>query len=135
MFDKYKERWAKFEEDHEAIHKVRIHFEKNGKIYLVGAGCLGAGYLFRGNSEQIVKARNFAGIAYRSPQTNLVVTQLTRRGHPGYMIKCVNTGETFASIRRAAEAMGINRVDLHRHLRGDLSNVGGHIFENLGEMK
>jgi hypothetical protein len=47
MFKKYKERWAKLEEDHESLRKVRLHFESNGRIYLVGAGCLTAGYLLR----------------------------------------------------------------------------------------
>ena len=47
MFDKYKERWAKLEEDHESVRKIKTHFEVNGKLYLVGAGCLTAGYLLR----------------------------------------------------------------------------------------
>jgi len=47
MFDKYRARFAKFEEDHESVRKIKKHLQDNQQTYLVGAGCLVGGYLLR----------------------------------------------------------------------------------------
>ena len=65
--------------------------------------------------------------------TQNVIQQLARRGHPGIVVKCNETGEVFASLNRAAEAMNINRAGLQRHLQGLKDSVGGFTFEMLGE--
>lgn len=67
-------------------------------------------------------------------QSMTTIIELVRRGHPGFKIQCVETGETFASVKRAADVLGIARTSLQRHLNGDLPNAGGHTFVNLGEM-
>jgi hypothetical protein len=63
-----------------------------------------------------------------------IIQELVRRGHPGFRIRNVETGEEFASIKRAADMYGIGRRTLQRHLDGSLPSAGGHVFENLGEM-
>jgi hypothetical protein len=37
MFDKYRARFAKFEEDHESVRKVKKHLQDNKQTYLIGA--------------------------------------------------------------------------------------------------
>jgi hypothetical protein len=134
VFEKTKARIAKYEETHANAHAALQHVRDNKATYMVGAGMFGAGLIIRSRPElkQVIGSFN---VMYKSDMTNVTVTQLARRGHPGYMIKCVDTGETYASIRRACEAMGLNRVEMYKHLQGEMPNVRGHIFENLGEMK
>ena len=62
------------------------------------------------------------------------VQQLARRGHPGNVIKCVETGEVFASQNRAAAAYGISAKALRNSLRGLKDTAGGYHFEFVGEM-
>ena len=62
------------------------------------------------------------------------VQQLARRGHPGNVIKCVETGEVFASQNRAAAAYGISAKALRNSLRGLKETAGGYHFEFVGEM-
>jgi hypothetical protein len=112
------------------LARVKQHLKDNKQIYLVGAGCLGAGYLLRPGVVTIVDAFN---IKYKSSVTNIVTTELARRGHPGYLVKCLETGEVFASKRRAAEALDINRFNLNEHLKGVQPDVDGFHFEVLGE--
>jgi len=68
----------------EKISKVRMHFKENKNTYIIGSICLAAGAVggifFGPKSIQIVDNFN---IKYRSPTSNLVITQLVRRGHPG----------------------------------------------------
>ena len=62
-----------------------------------------------------------------------VIQQLKRRGHPGYVVRCNETGETFASQNRAAETLGVSPSALSLHLRGDRQRAGGYTFTKLGE--
>lgn len=48
MFEKYKEKYTKFEAEHESARKVRTHLEKNGGFYLFGVGCFTMGYFLNG---------------------------------------------------------------------------------------
>lgn len=111
--------------------KIVTHVKDHKWIYIAGAGSFVAGVLVA--PKQIVIVDALKGIQWRSPAANTVTAVLARRGHPGYIIQCNETGETFASIARAAEAYGINRPNLTSHLNGRLDQVGGHTFTNLGE--
>lgn len=114
----------------EQFEKVKTHVKNNKKVYIaagvgvaVGAGvvlCLGD----RVNVTQIAIGKNNV-----LKQTTLLV----RRGHPGFVIKCKETGEVFASQNRAAEALGVSARSIARHLKGEHPNAGGFTFENLGE--
>lgn len=64
---------------------------------------------------------------------NEIITVLARRGHPGWIIRCKETGEVFASQNRAAEVMGISKGVLSGHLNGKLDNAAGYTFERIQE--
>lgn len=82
-------------------------------------------------TKQIVIVDAF-NLKVNSPTTNEVTTILTRRGHPGNMIKCLETGEVFASQNRAANAMSLNPSEVSKVVRGLKDSAGGYHFENLG---
>lgn len=121
------------------IQKIKNHLQENKAVYITGGVCLAVGAVGgvllsqQVNVKQVVDAWNFK---YKSPTTNNV-TQLvvapSRRMHPGYVIQCNETGETTSSIRRMADIMGLSRVQIQKHLTGDLENVAGFTFNNLGE--
>jgi hypothetical protein len=85
------------------------------------------------NSPQLKQTIDAFKIQYKSPTTNVVTTNLTRRGHPGYIVKCLETGEMFASQRRAAEALGVNRYELYKQLQDIVPTAGGYTFKKMGE--
>ena len=118
----------------ERIERAKKHLKDNKKIYLIGAGGLVVGvvvgFVSSGKAIQIVDSFN---IKYKSPTTNTVIAELVRRGHPGNLIRCVETGEVFASQQRAAEVLDVNPGNLSRHLNGKLASVNGKTFELIGE--
>jgi hypothetical protein len=119
------------------FEKARNHVKRHQVVYSFGAGVAVTGVtvlIFRRAMPQ-GGLRNTAFLVFRNRQTvnNVIITQLERRGHPGYIIKCNETGEVFASQARAADAMGINRPNLVSHLNGRLPHTGGYTFERLGE--
>lgn len=114
--------------------KIKTHFRNNKRVYLAfGAGvglCLVAG----GRRDVSVKSNiKYLGINSPDNSTNVVVTQLARRGHPGNMVRCNETGEVFASQQRAAETLGLSAGNLSQHLNSKYDHVGGLTFEKLGE--
>src|SRR3954470_19139938 len=73
MFDKYRARFAKFEEDHESVRKVRKHVETNRIAYAAGVsgvGCLiiggTAGAMMGRKVEVSAIAKNTALVNWRS---------------------------------------------------------------------
>lgn len=48
-------------------------------------------------------------------------------------IECVTNGVTYDSQKSAADALSISGSAISRHLRGDLSHVGGYVFRLAGE--
>lgn len=54
-------------------------------------------------------------------------TVLVSRDNPSIPVRCIDTGEVFASQNRAAQANGLDSSDLSRHLRG----VGGDHVKGL----
>lgn len=54
-------------------------------------------------------------------------TVLVSRDNPSIPVRCIDTGEVFASQSRAAQANGLDSSDLSRHLRG----IGGDHVKGL----
>ena len=59
------------------------------------------------------------------------VTVLERRGHPGWVTRCVETGEVYASQARAAACNNISPSRMSAHLNGQASHANGLHFERL----
>lgn len=115
--------------------KVKDHVKKHKGVYIAGTAGVAVGataaIVFTKSNIQIVDSCKVTLFQWKSPTVNNV--QLVRRGHPGYRIQCNETGESFASIRRTAEALGLNRSHIQEHLKGARESVNGFTFQNLGE--
>lgn len=113
----------------ENYEKVKTHLRENKTTYLVGAGCLTAGYFLRPQVVNVVDAFNFK---YKSPTTTTVITVLERRAcKEPIPVRCLETGEVFGSIRRAAAVLDVPRQHITDQLRGKLPNVNGLRFEEV----
>jgi hypothetical protein len=117
----------------EQLEKVKNHFRENKGTY-IACGITAA---ISGGSAYLAASAKVSQKAIVIGKDNQVhleqITVLARRGHPGFIIKCNETGELFASISRAAEMMNLSRPNLTKHLQGKHDNVGGFTFSNLGE--
>lgn len=105
--------------------RIRRHIARNKPIYIgtaVGVAGVATGVIL---GRRIASQTVVQGIAINSPVTLTQLVTLARRGHPGTVIRDLQTGELYASISRAAEATGMNRATV-RSLIGDR-------FEDLGD--
>ena len=108
----------------------KTHWEKYRIYYLCAAALLvgvGIGLLCRANINLSIGGRNNTQVIAK----NLIVSQLERRGHPGWIVRCIETGEVFASQNRAAEVTGINPGRLSEHLNGKTPHDQGYTFERV----
>lgn len=113
--------------------KVKEHLKKYKKEYIIGGVCITAGVVIGvvvSKSDSIKIGNNGIAIGSKIITTDV---NLTRRGHPGNVIKCNETGEIFASQRRAAQAMGLSNIELYNQLAGRAEKAKGYTFEKLGE--
>jgi len=113
-------------------NKIVAHFKRHKGKYITGVVCFAlgitAGVIFKRYNVTITGDGNiFSG-------KNTVITELVRRGHPGNAIRCIETGEIFASQNRCAEVLGLSRTSLYKYFKGLVNNVNGLTFENLGDI-
>ena len=121
--------------------EIKDHFARNKQLYLglgiglaVGAGA-GAGVMSYRTMSLNASVRMIAPVSWKPHLENnqVIIQSLERRGHPGTVVRCNETGETFASIRRAADVLNIDRSMLKRHLEGVTPDINGKTFAALGD--
>ena len=122
--------------------KLAQHFSDNKRTY-IACGCVFALTTAAGIvAVKMVKTANppvnisvvgdNAKVAMDN--SNVIVTELVRRGHPGIKVKDLTTGMVYPSIRYAAEQTGLSRSNIMKCLSGAVSSVDGHAFVSLGDM-
>ena len=121
--------------------EIKDHFARNKQLYLglgiglaVGVGA-GAGVMAYRTMSLNASVRMIAPVSWKPHLENnqIIVQSLERRGHPGTVVRCNETGETFASVRRASDVLNINRSMLNRHLAGLKPDINGKTFTTLGD--
>lgn len=121
----------------EKLAHVRDHLVENKWAYISGGVGLLAGaagvYCYGGASAAKASQNINALVNYKPTQNLTQITILVRRGHPGNIVRCKETGEVFASQNRAAELMDLSASSIANHLKGKTPHVKGYTFENLGE--
>jgi hypothetical protein len=126
------------------VEKTKAHFRKYKTWYCcAGAGLLGAGItlvIVRGRHAGVGNAASdgpakvtVRPLSFLSKQNTNVVTVFERqgRGHPGYMVRCLETNVGYPSQGAAAEAAGVHKTVMSRHLNGMFPDANGLHFERL----
>lgn len=122
---------------HVAFVKAKQHIQDHKNVYLAAGGGLVVGGIsvLLGTQDVSATIKTTTVLPWKSTVTHNITqtTTLIRRGHPGYVIKCLETGELFASQGRTADVMGISAANLSQHLNGKYPHAGGFTFERMGE--
>ena len=120
------------------LAKIKKHLSDNKVAYVSGGvGILvgAAGMMIVGSASDIKAVQEvFAPLSWKPTITQTQITTLIRRGHPGNLIMCDQTGVQFASQNHAAELMNLSPTNLSQHLNGKQPSVGGFTFTKTGEM-
>ncbi|HMR72606.1 MAG TPA: helix-turn-helix domain-containing protein [Candidatus Saccharibacteria bacterium] len=127
-------------DDPSVIRRAVEHIKRNKKVYIFGAIALVGGlvlgtYLGRTSAGQKAVAKTIQILSWKPVAHTTLIQEihLERRGHPGNIVKCLETGEVFASQNRAADVFGIPKSTLSKHLDGLSDHARGFHFERLAE--
>lgn len=73
-------------------------------------------------------------VVKKSTITNNVTTNIERdrRGHPGFITKCLETDQFFETQGAAARAFDIPEMTMSNHLRGKFEDANGYHFKRIG---
>ncbi len=121
------------------IVKIKNHLVENKVAYFTGAGSLAVGVVgtlaFTQRVAVSQQAKNVALMIWKPTQLleQTTIVQLPARGNRGIVVVRDKTGQPYASIKQAAETLGISRTSLQQHLKGLQDSVNGETFTSLGE--
>lgn len=128
-------------------YKFKKHIKENKKIYITGTVCfLVAGItciIMRGRYADMqsvsdglakVTVRPLSFFSKHIDQSTTIVNVVERegRGHPGYITRCLETGELFLTQGEAAKAFSLSPANLSSHINGKFKDCGGYHFERVG---
>lgn len=101
-----------------AVKNVKDHVKKHQMIYSLGAGSVLTTTVF-------VLSRRFAGSVQIAPVFNNVNQQVNLGGYTTKFVKCIETGQVWEKVIDAADAVGVNRTVMSKHLNGHSAD---HLF-------
>lgn len=139
----------------ERVEKIKTHFKEHKETYLVGTLCVSFATItslimrsnttskndnahllgaFADDNAHLLGASVFSfSDSDITDSFNTVVNVLERegRGHPGYMVKCIEDNITYSSQLKAATAYDIHPNRMSDHLNGRLEHLDGKHFERI----
>ncbi|HEY1247418.1 MAG TPA: hypothetical protein VGE97_00380, partial [Nitrososphaera sp.] len=122
------------------VEEVKAHVKKHQVAYSFGAGAVVAGFtclIMRGAYAGIQRVPGGSDtihvkpLAFFSRQNVTTVIEREGRGHPGYIIQCLETGKIFRSQIEAAANMNVYPSLMSGHLNGKFPDVHGYHFERI----
>jgi hypothetical protein len=112
--------------------RIKTHLQDNKKTYLVGGGCLAAGYLLHGSAAEVKQVIKCCQIGYKSSQVmNTIV--LPAKGDPGDVVQNLRTLETYASKGEMARELGLARAVVSKYFAGEVPDLLGDQYSVIGK--
>lgn len=120
--------------------KVKLHVEKNKRVYIAGASCFVVGTVGMKlanltSSTDVIQTisgnDNVATIVNRSKNVDVIIKYLNQRNYPANPVQCLETLEKWGSQAEAAVAKGLTDSCLSQHLNGHRAHAGGLHFVRL----
>jgi len=127
---------------HERFEKIKAHLEKHKTLYACVATAAGVAtftaVIMRGRYvENPMGSNGHDGatvrlLSFLSNRPSVVtVIQREGRGHPGYIVRCIETGDVFLSQTQAAAAMLIPEKVISHQITGKTLDANGYHFERV----
>lgn len=118
--------------------KIKTHLKKHKEAYIVGGVSLtvgvGVGYfLHKHGYENDAIVNNIQNVV--SPVFNNTNTNTNTVNFGGYsrkLVKCVDTGQIWESVKDASAAAGVQPAVMSRHLNGHSNDIKGKLYEIIG---
>jgi hypothetical protein len=122
------------EEEITTSDKIKKHFSRHKEAYISGGVCFligAATTVILSRDGTLVSVKEYFNLKWHSPTTTQII--MPALGHPGNVVRCLETSTIYASQREAAKAFGVAPADMSRHLHGAIEHLRGNHFEVIGK--
>lgn len=118
--------------------KVKDHFKKYKFAYIAGTAGIAVGVagtlLVCSGSSGNQAVQKVTALKTGDITQNVVQVHMTRPGPKSFVVQCIETQETWPSIRQAAQGLGVSPSLISGHLKGKFPSVDGFTFTKLAEL-
>jgi len=118
------------------LQKVKKHLRENGKVYIVstitGLTCIVVTLVFAKKSKNQLAVIAETAIGNANTIHNQTINMMSvKKGHPGFPVWCRELNRHWTTQTAAAKELGLNPVELSKHIRGQRDHVMGLHFERM----
>lgn len=123
------------------IEKIKNHLKEHKREYLIGGSCLVGGVLIGAVAHAALPgtAMNVTNnipvdvtVKPKITVNPVVNVHNTMGGYQQKIVKCVETGEMFESVKAAAAQAGVRQTSMSDHLNGRKDHIMGKHYEIAG---
>ena len=126
MFDKMQENWRN--------KKIQQHLQDNKDVYIALGFGLMIGWIMKDlyGSFRIVNTNTVSPTISPTISPSIhIVTVADGRGHPGFGVRRVDTGQEWPKQILAAIEEGIDPVALSKHINGRTPHINEVVYERI----
>ena len=137
MFDKFKARIEKLEEDHDSVRKAHQHVVKYQVVYATVGGSaftLVVVKIFGKPQVIVTAAENLPAVVNNTIHNTPVFNNtMNNGGHMRKIVRCLETDQLWPSMSKAAEDVGTSLHKMSQHVNGHKEHVDGlhYVIEGL----
>ena len=126
------------------IEEVKTHIQKHKVAYLVGSHIVIAGITYAIMRSTVLQRGAGVGILHSevtntaSPfsfgnkqSINIITVLESQKGHPGWPVRCVETGQKWLSQGAAAKELGVSEGLMSGHVQGKIPDIFGLHIERM----
>lgn len=129
------------------IEKIKNHLKEHKREYLIGGSCLVGGVLigavaYAALPGTAVNVTNNIPVDVTVKPKITVNPEITVKpvvnihntmgGYQQKLVKCLETGQIFESVKAAAEQAGVNPSYMSNHINGRTDHIMGNHYEIVG---
>ena len=117
------------------LDRVKDHFDRYKTVYIsagVIALSIGVGIIIGKKIDTHDLPTNVISNSTEAIINNGSLIQNNFQGHLSKIVRCIETGEIWPSIRKAAEDLDVKASDISKVINGHSESAGGMHFEVLG---
>jgi hypothetical protein len=117
------------------LDRVKDHFDQYKTVYIsagVIALSIGVGIIIGKKIDTHDLPTNVISNSTEAIINNGSLIQNNFQGHLSKIVRCIETGEIWPSIREAAEDLDVKASDISKVINGHSESAGGMHFEVLG---
>lgn len=112
--------------------QVKQHVSDHKEAYITGVVCVAITATVMSRTQII----NTVAPVFNNNNSPVAIANATANAYGGYatkIVRCLDTNETYDTVKEAAEAAGVIPSTMSRHLNGHRDHIGNKQYAIIGQ--